>query len=494
MKNKIIVICTVITILCFSFLIYFKENDLYKKRYHEHKEKTSSSTPYNYLSINESTYKSKEITSSNFSSHLPIISFDTRNQEILGGDDRTEKDYIQVSMEVIDNEKEINTLNNKTYTTEALIRYRGNSSRFFEKKGLRLKLVNKKGEDDPYKLLGLSKDSDYALHGPYLDKTLIRNYLGYNITGEVMEYSPNVRFCEVFINGEYQGVYLLVETIKVSKNRINISKLEKNSKVTSYLLEITRRRTVGDDIYYLNNFTKYTNRIKTHSEYNIKYPSSSKITPELNDYINNDLSNIEKILYSYDYNDNNLGYTNYLDIDSFVNYVVFNEFFLNYDAGNNSTYLYKDKTGKLKLAFWDLNNIFDNYFSEMITEEGEQEFMMKDKSWFQMLLKDEYFTNRVINRYKELRQTVLSEKYLYQYIDETINYLGPAIERNFIKWGDTFTDEKNRYTDVQRNAHSYLEAVTDLKNAIHKRGEWLDNAIDSLKQFSHESKVKEYNP
>ncbi len=492
MKNKIIVICTVITILCFSFLLYFSENDLYKNRYHEHLEKSTSNVEYNYLGINETTYKSKDIIIDNFSSHLPVISFDTRNQKILGGDDRTEKDYIQVSMNVYDNKDELNTLSDKTYSTEALIRYRGNSSRFFEKKGLRLKLVNKKGEDNPYKLLGLSKDSDFVLHGPYLDKTLIRNYLGYNITGEVMEYSPNVRFCEVFVNGEYQGVYLLVETIKVSKDRINISKLNKNSKVTSYLLEITSRRTVGDDIFYLDNFTKYTKRIKENSEYNIKYPSSKKITPELNEYINNDLSNIEKILYSYDYNDENLGYMKYIDVDSFVNYVVFNEFFLNYDAGNNSTYLYKDKTGKLKLAFWDLNNIFDNYFVGMLTE--SQEFMMKDKSWFQMLLKDEYFTNRVISRYKELRQTVLSEEYLYNYIDDTVDYLGPAIERNFVRWGDTFTDEKNKYTDVERNAHSYKEAIDDLKSAIHERGEWLDNSIESLRQFSHQSKVKEYNP
>jgi len=103
--------------------------------------------------------------------------------------------------------------------------------------------------------------------------------------------------------------------------------------ITSYLLEITSRRTVGDDIFYLDNFTKYTKRIKENSEYNIKYPSSKKITPELNEYINNDLSNIEKILYSYDYNDENLGYMKYIDVDSFVNYVVFNEFFQSWHFG-----------------------------------------------------------------------------------------------------------------------------------------------------------------
>ncbi len=319
----------------------------------------------------------------------------------------------------------------------------------------------------------------------------MRNYLGYNLTGEFMEYSPNVRFCEVFVNGEYRGVYLLVEKIKVDKDKIDISKLNKNSNITSYLLVITKRYVEDDDLFYLDNFSRYTNRIVPFSEYNIVYPGKAKMTPSLNTYINEDLSYFERILYSFDYADENFGYANYIDIDSFVNYVVFNEFFLNFDAGNNSTYIYKDKTGKLKLAFWDMNNIFDNYFVDML---DHQVFLMKDKNWFQMLLKDEYFTERVIARYKELRSTVLNDEYLYEYIDGVVNYLGPAIERNFIKYGDSFSDEKNRYKNVEDNAHSYKEAIDDMKTAIHERGEWLDKNIDSLRQFSHESKVKDYNP
>lgn len=488
MKNKIIVLCTAIAIIGFSFVMYKREHDLYQDRYHEHLEKTVHYKNYDYENINANTYQSQTIVENTFSSHLPIISFDTKGQQILGGDDKKVKDYIQASMQVYDNNTS-NTFTKKSYKTEALIRYRGNSSRFFEKKGLRLKLVNKEGKDKAYPLLGLSEDTDYALHGPYLDKTLMRNYMGYNITGEVMDYSPNVRFCEVFVNGEYQGVYLLIETIKVSKDRVNISKVNKNSNVTSYLLEITPNRN-NTTIDFLDNFTKYTNRLTESSEYNIKYPTTSDLTEERNQYINDDVSNFEKIIYSYDYDDD-LGYANYIDIDSFANYVVLNEFFLNYDAGNNSTYIYKDKVGKLKLAFWDMNNIFDNYFVDMF---ANQDFMMKNKSWFQMLLKDEYFTNRVIKRYRTLRQTILSEEYLYKYIDETIQYLGPAIERNYVRWGDSFTDEKNLYTDVERNAHSYQEAIEDLKEAIHKRGEWLDKNIETIKQFSHESKVKKYNP
>lgn len=490
MKKRIIVLCVAIAILCFSFWIGNRDKAQYQSRYHEHLEKATQYKDYDYSGIDATTFMSESITAESFSSHLPVLSFDTRGQEILGADDRSIKEDIQVSLNVFAEEE--NRLTDKpSYDTEALLRYRGNSSRFFDKGSMRLKLVDKKGEDKDYPLLGLSEESDYVLHGPWLDKTLMRNYMGYNLTGEVMDYSPNTRFCEVFVNGEYRGVYVLVETIKVDRKRINISKLNKNSNITSYLMVMTTRHAPDDDLYYLNNFTKYTNRMHSFSEYNIKYPTNAKMTPALKKYITDDLSEFERMLYSYDYDDENLGYIKYIDIDSFVNYVVFNEFFLNYDAGSNSTYIYKDKTGKFKLAFWDMNNILDNYFQDMLEN---QDFMMKDRSWFQMLLKDEYFTQRVISRYRELRQSLLSEDYLYDYIDGVIDYLGPAIERNFVKWGDTFTDAKNKYADKSRNPESYLEAIEDMKYAIHMRGLWLDEHIDSLRQFSHESKVKDYNP
>ena len=67
---------------------------------------------------------------------------------------------------------------------------------------------------------------EWALHGPYLDKSLIRNYMWYNIAGEIMDYAPNVRFCEVVLNGEYKGLYVMTETITNGTDcRVNISDL-----------------------------------------------------------------------------------------------------------------------------------------------------------------------------------------------------------------------------------------------------------------------------
>ena len=92
------------------------------------------------------------------------------------------------------------------------------------------------------------------------------------------------------------------------------------------------------------------------------YPSSKSCTPEQAEYIQRDLSRFEKALYSLDYDDPKLGYRAYIDVDSFVDYMVFNEFFQNYDDTRYSTYLSREVGGKLSIGpVWDFNNALDNY-------------------------------------------------------------------------------------------------------------------------------------
>ena len=224
--------------------------------------------------------------------------------------------------------------------------------------------------------------------------------------------------------------------------------------------------------------------------FEIKYPTQNKLTKDHQEYITNYISDFEKTLYSYDYDSRRVGYQEYIDVNSFVDYLILSEVTMNYDNGNRSTYFYKDNKGKIKLSIWDMNNTFDNFFRKTETDI----FIMKDKLWFNMLLKDKKFTNKVIRRYHQLRKGVLSDEYLNNYIDETVNYLGPAIERNYIRWGNSFTEEKNLYIEDERIIGSYSEAIKQYRDTMNERLEWLDKNIESIKQFSHESHVKSYNP
>ena len=168
----------------------------------------------------------------------------------------------------------------------------------------------------------------------------------------------------------------------------------------------------------------------------IRYPKRANLTEEMRQEIELDYAEFEKALYSYDYDTDEYGYWNYIDEGSFVDYFLINEFTINADAGRYSTYIYKDMTGKYKLAVWDFNNVCDNYPDDPLPP---YEFVMVDHNLFFMLFKSEDFVEQVLKRYEELRGTVLSEEYLMGYIDETLEFLGPALERNNQKWQEAMT-------------------------------------------------------
>lgn len=298
-----------------------------------------------------------------FCTHLPIVKIDTNGLTIPGEPvldapggntvahtmSETGEETILSRVSVIDNNgKNNHTEDESKVSSDIRIRVRSNSSRHFEKKGYILKMITYDGLNNPQSLMGMDVHHEWALHGPYLDKTLIRNYICYNLAGEIMGYSPNVRFCELVINGEYQGLYLLTETITAGKNgaRLELSVNKKDNSFSGYLLRLDRGSNT--ELKNINNFSRYT--YKTENKINITYPGNDNLTPQLADRICEDFSAFEKALYSYDYDSKEFGYENYIDAESFVDYFLINEFTSNYDAGSKSTYVYKGIDGKLNMC------------------------------------------------------------------------------------------------------------------------------------------------
>ncbi len=436
--------------------------------------------------------------------HLPLVLIDTGGQEIPGKvtgqtDDFGEtintlaadgRDVIDVSFVVVDNQTRNNHPSDEaTLTTTAQIRVRGHSSRLFEKSPYQLDFVDENGEAAPAAVMGMPAHSEWVLYGPYLDKSLVRNYMWYNIAGEVMEWAPNVRYCELILNGEYRGLYLMVETITDGEDcRLNLSTTEQNVKTTGYLLR--GDRTTQEDLGGQRDIYTYLERMLTlRTDILIKYPGRSSLTQELRQEIELDYAAFEKALYSYDYDTDDYGYWNYIDVDNFVDYFLINEFSLNVDAGRYSTYIYKDLSGKFKLAVWYFNNACDNFPTDPLTPD---QINMVSHTWYFMLCKSEGFVERLLDRYDELRASVLNETYLLNYIDETLAYLGPAVERNNQRWNDAMT-QWEPLTPVERNLHSHEEAVDQLKEWLYERGIWLDENIHTIRQNCHPSRTKVYD-
>ena len=435
-------------------------------------------------------------------SHLPIVSINTNGKEIPGKPVYDEEfnviDYtlaedgttsIKASMDVINNKNKYNHLNDRaTDTGSVMLRVRGHSSRRFEKANYFIRFVNDDGTNCPKSFLGMDAHHEWALHGPFLDKTLVRNYMWYNISGEIMDYSPNVRFFELVLNGEYRGLYLAIETITAGKEgaRLSLAVNKKDNTFSGYALRLDWGDT--DEENKLYPFTNYTTRAKTQHE--LVYPGAKNMTPELKEAIKNEFSLFEKSLYSYDYNNKKYGYKNYIDVDSFVDYFLINELTCNYDAGSLSTYIYKDTLGKYKMCVWDFNSACDAYQEQPMPTD---DFRLHTVLWFQMLFMDDEFTDRVVERYRELRQTVFSEEYLFGFVDDTVDYLGSAVDRNYNRWGYTFEQDYDLLHPTDRNPRNYEESVEQLKSFLTKRLAFMDENIESLKQYSAESKTKKYN-
>ena len=92
----------------------------------------------------------------------------------------------------------------------------------------------------------------------------------------------------------------------------------------------------------------------------------------------------------------------------------------------------------------------------------------------------------------EYATRLMNEAIDMNYIDETLAYLGPAIDRNFEVWGHTFADYRPLIPD-ERNPDSFEDAVEDMKDFIRERGAWMDENIEILLQYCHESKIKKFN-
>lgn len=452
--------------------------------------------------------------------HLPLLVIDTGGVEIPGNPITDEhhqeigfttaadgSTMISGKLSVMSDEKQNHhPTDAPDMESNIMIRVGGNSSRYFNKKSYRVKLVEDAeglvNRDLP--LLGMSKESDWALHGPFLDKTLIRNYMWMNISAEIMGYAPEVRFCEVILNGEYQGVYLLIETIKEGDYRVNLSDYEEGNDQTSYIV----RMDALEDGNAINNYTQYTyemefstmeddpEHVMSSTGIQVLYPQAEYQSEGVLNYIQRDISHIERGLFSSDMVSGQYDYEKELDVDSFVDYYVLQEFLLNNDVFSRSTYFYRDVRGHLTVGpVWDYNNMLDNYIRPF----SYDRLYLQNRGWYGALMKDEDFVERVLDRYAELRQTYLSDEYLTNYIEETLAYLGPAIARNDEVWG--FSYDTTDLTTMQRrrpaagqtledvNPSSHAEAVEWMVDFMLKRAEWLDENIESLRQYCHQSKT-----
>ena len=239
------------------------------------------------------------------------------------------------------------------------IEIRGASSTWFSKKQYAFTTFDEMGEKDNVNLLGLPKENDWILSGLAFDTTFIRDHVSYKLSNSIGQYAAKAEYCELLLNGEYKGIYMLLEKLKADDSRINIKKINPDDNALPNLTGgyISKADKIeGEEVlaWQMQNYGGWT------TNYAHEHPNYGEITPQQDEYIQNIFFELdEKSLNSnISFSD---GYPSIIDIPSFIDFMLLNELASNPDAYQFSSFFHKDRRGKLRAGpIWDFNLTYGN--------------------------------------------------------------------------------------------------------------------------------------
>lgn len=414
------------------------------------------------------------------SSNLPIVKIYTNGQEIL------DEPKIVADIYIINNGPGVINYSNQTnydYQGKIGIEIRGHSSQQFPKKQFGFETRKADGiDDDDVSLLGMPKESDWILSANYTDKTLMRNVLTYELAREMGQYATRTRYCEVLINDEYRGVYVLQEKIKRDKNRVNVEKL-----VTT---DITPPDVTGGYIFSIDKLNG--GEVTWHSKipgsstlFQFVYPKHAEdIAPEQNAYLQNYVDSFEQALNGPDYQNPLTGFRNYAEEKSFMQYFIINELSKNIDGFRISSNFHKARNEKIVAGpVWDFDIAWGNanYYGGDKTTGYAYSYPYPPGDyqvpfWWSRLRSDVQWNQNLICTYNSLRVTTLSQLHINSLIDSIANELQDAQQRNFIRWNII---GKYVWPNPSPIPTSYAGEVDYLKNFIAAREAFLDADLGS---------------
>ena len=403
---------------------------------------------------------------------LPIVFIDTKGKCL----DNKVTEKIPATMKVLDGKTNNVADSAKGTRYDIGIKVRGQSSAMFPKPGYGVEVRDEKGEGMDVSLFGLPPGDDWVFHGPYVDKSMMRNALAHWLFRQAGHYSPRSRHFDLYINGVYRGVYVLLEKIKRGKYRVNVSKLKEtdvagDSVTGGYIWAFDKTGTntggAGSGPIEKEGFN-------TSDGLNVilHYPKKENIQKAQEEYLKKYLNDLEGLFKN---GKNGSGYENYVDMTSALDYVLHEEITNNADSYWCSFFLHKPKDskgGKVTLGpAWDFNLAMSNGSQPENGGGGGQGGMwgfggggngfgssgvsgwqiensqksgnggmwgmgssLKAPNWLLGMWKDSHYQSELKKRWAELRSGVWHTKTMDAYLDSMKIYLKNAADRNFKRW------------------------------------------------------------
>jgi hypothetical protein len=381
-------------------------------------------------------------------------------------------------------------LSNEPVALNGKIRGRGHSTWDQPKKPYKVQFSNDASYAKVNDFLGMRKNRNWVLLADYLDRSLLRNKLALSLanTGaftDGLKWTPSAQHVEVVLNGEYAGVYLLAEDIRIDPARLDIRKMSTKPAVGDvdggYIVEV--------DVRYFECYNQGGVNLQHVTPRGVPLcvdkPDEEDITPAQLAYVKAFVDAVEQDLYD-------LGSVRRINAASFADWYLLQELFRNNDAAFvTSDFMWKDTDAAAAPAdrllnmgpIWDFDlsagnvSYNDNWKTEGCWVARDLGYL---PNWLARLFANPEFVDLTIARWKQKRPAIAA--FVDAGIDAWAARLdGGAQQRNFARW--PILGMPIPYGGYYTFA-THAGEVAFLKDFLNQRMAWLDKAYASPQSFA----------
>ena len=364
----------------------------------------------------------------------------------------SKEEYISCEISISNTEKEYELSN-----VSASIRGRGNTTWDYVKKPYRIKF------DKKTSLFGEAKNKSWVLLAMYNDYSLSKDALAFTLGASLNngEYVPSYRYVDVYINGKYNGLYLLTEQIDENKGRTGVEEnFTKNDVAVPFLVEIDDYAEEDGGIEGVDYF------VIASTKYSIKYPKADeRYTDAQFEYIQSYIQKVYNLTHKKNVTLNEL--SQYIDVDSFIDYYLIQELMIQTEVKYKSVYMSKASDGKLKMGpLWDYDWALDgpSLLRWSKYEPPYEDYASKGTWFYSLLVNSPEFKQAVKERWGEIEDNIRKAT---DEFEANRDYILKGARRNWLKWY-----WHNPWAGYKGN---FNKTINTLKDRI----DWLDSEINN---------------
>ncbi|MBJ06409.1 MAG: hypothetical protein CMO40_04725 [Verrucomicrobiaceae bacterium] len=386
------------------------------------------------------------------------------------------------------------------------MRVRGQTSSGFPKKQYSFETWDSEGNDKDVSIFGYPAESDWIIHAPYSDKSLMRNKIVYETSREMGYPASRTRFVELYYNAngddvstaDYRGVYVFMEKIKRGDDRLKIKKLEN--------CDNERPEVSGGYIFKKDKGQSVDVTFNSVREGHIfSFVEPDQPTTQQRSWLDTHIDQFENNLHSSRFLNPTRGYASFIDVQSFIDTHLWVEVYKNIDGYRLSSYFHKDRGRKIVASpVWDYNLSLGN--ADYLQGEFPNGWYYSQVGaggypWYGRLFLDPEFVIRYWDRWFELRKGIFATDSMMARIDAHSALLSGPARRNFTKWrvlgsdlwpnADSWTPPAP-YPGSDRNLagssrrRSYGDEVDWMKGWLSARLDWIDSQHDKPPSFDRD--------